>query len=282
MPMTHLPAALWDTQRNRRKNDTAFQPDYPAFVEDHRPRGTGIACDWPISRSIPPWKDRFDGTAHSHRGRIASTSRPRHGFGFVYLRASDDYPDAAGGLQLAAPRSWLYSIAAVHTETAGTDRPGPVRRHDARKQLEWPSPRRVTSVAYGRKLLRFCHRAGHDHRECERPAHLHDRPTTHLAEMLFDDLDFVAELAARVGRTQVSGDAPGDDHASASSRPGMATTWPTQRASSSRRRSCVDPSFRRYRVAGIAHEAGVLPSNYHAPRRAARASLGRPDRLGRR
>ena len=101
------------------------------------------------------------------------------------------------------PRSWLYSIA-PDTETVGTYGPGPVRRADL-ETVEWPHPETVdvSHMVEAAKVLPpglgiITGVGGVFTRTWMMMVY------KHFAEMLFDDLDFVAELAARVGRTQVA------------------------------------------------------------------------------
>ena len=126
------------------------------------------------------------------------------GFDFIYLRANYDYPGTSPVVSTGTPRSWRYSIA-PDSETVGTYGAGPVQTRADMDRIEWPDPATVdvSHIHEAAKVLppglgiitgvggvftRTWMLMGYEH----------------FSEMLADDPDFVAELAARVGRTQVA------------------------------------------------------------------------------
>ncbi len=124
------------------------------------------------------------------------------GFDFIYLRASYDYPGTTPASSTGTMRSFNYSIA-PDFETVGTYGPGPLQTRADMDKIEWPDPKTVDVsdmlaaaqvlppglgiiTGVGGIFTRTWILMGYEH----------------FSTMLSDDLDFVAEIAARVGQIQ--------------------------------------------------------------------------------
>ena len=179
-----------------------FQPDYTRLLKTiayEEPDRVPLA-DFQADTAL---KDKFMGrpirTIADHVAFQAEA-----GFDFIYLRANYDYPGTSPVVSTGTPRSWLYSIA-PDSETIGTYGSGPVQKRADIDTIGWPDPDTVdvSHMHEAAKILpsglgiitgvggiftRTWMLMGYEH----------------FSKMLFDDLDFVVELATRVGRTQVA------------------------------------------------------------------------------
>ena len=179
-----------------------FQPDYTRLLKTiaHEEPDRVPLADFQADTAL---KDKFMGrpirTVADHVAFQAAA-----GFDFIYLRANYDYPGTSPVVSTGTPRSWLYSIA-PDSETVGTYGAGPVQKRADMDTIEWPDPETVdvSHMVEAAKILpsrlgiitgvggvftRTWMLMGYEH----------------FSKMLFDDPDFVAELAARVGHTQVA------------------------------------------------------------------------------
>ena len=240
---------------------TAFQPDYRRLLKTiaHEEPDRVPLADFSADTAL---KDRFMGrpirTIADHVEFQAAA-----GFDFIYLRANYDYPGTPPVVSTGTPRSWLYSIA-PDSETVGTYGPGPVQTRADMETVEWPDPETVdvSHMVEAAKVLppglgiitgvggvftRTWMMMGYEH----------------FSEMLFDDLDFVAELAARVGRTQVA------VMHRVITMPGVVAAWYGDDLAYTESLLVSPKILRRYffpwieELAGIAHKAG-LPFIMHS------------------
>ena len=177
-----------------------FQPDYRRLLKTihHEEPDRVPLADFQADTAL---KDRFMGrpirTIADHVAFQAAA-----GFDFIYLRANYDYPGTSPVVSTGTPRSWLYSIA-PDSETVGTYGAGPVQTRGDIDRIEWPDPATVdvSHIYEAAKLLppglgiitgvggvftRTWMLLGYEH----------------FSEMLADDIEFVAEIAARVGQIQ--------------------------------------------------------------------------------
>ena len=179
-----------------------FQPDYRRLLKSiaHEEPDRVPLADFNADTAL---KDRFMGRpVRSVADHVAFQAAA--GFDFIYLRANYDYPGTSPVVSTGTPRSWLYSIA-PDSETVGTYGAGPVQTRADIDRIEWPDPATVdvSHIYEAAKVLppglgiitgvggvftRTWMLMGYEH----------------FSEMLADDPDLVAELAARVGRTQVA------------------------------------------------------------------------------
>jgi uroporphyrinogen decarboxylase len=179
-----------------------FQPDYRRLLKTvaHEEPDRVPLADFQADTAL---KDKFMGrpirTIEDHVAFQAAA-----GFDFIYLRANYDYPGTSPVVSTGTPRSWLYSIA-PDSETVGTYGPGPVQTRADLDRIEWPDPATVDVshmveaakvtppglgiiTGVGGIFTRTWMLLGYEH----------------FSEMLADDIEFVAETAARVGRIQVA------------------------------------------------------------------------------
>lgn len=178
----------------------AFQPDYRRLLKAiaHEEPDRVPLADLQADTAL---KDRFMGRPiRAVADHVAFQAAA--GFDFIYLRANYDYPGTSPVVSTGTPRSWHYSIA-PDAETVGTYGPGPVQTRGDMDAVEWPDPETVDVshmheaatilpaglgiiTGVGGVFTRTWMLMGYEH----------------FAEMLADDIGFVAELAAQVGRIQ--------------------------------------------------------------------------------
>jgi uroporphyrinogen decarboxylase len=178
----------------------SFQPDYRPLLKTiaHQEPDRVPLADFQADTAL---KDRFMGRPiRSIADHVAFQAAA--GFDFIYLRANYDYPGTSPVVSTGTPRSWRYSIA-PDSETVGTYGAGPVQTRADMDRIEWPDPATVDVshiheaagvlppglgiiTGVGGVFTRTWMLMGYEH----------------FSEMLADDIEFVAELAARVGQIQ--------------------------------------------------------------------------------
>jgi len=177
-----------------------FQPDYHRLLKTiaHEEPDRVPLADFQADTAL---KDKFMGrpirTIADHVAFQAAA-----GFDFIYLRANYDYPGTTPVSSTGTMRSFAYSIA-PDSETVGTYGPGPLQTRADMDRIEWPDPETVDVsdmlqaaevlppglgiiTGVGGIFTRTWILMGYEH----------------FAAMLADDVDFVAETAARVGQIQ--------------------------------------------------------------------------------
>jgi uroporphyrinogen decarboxylase len=177
-----------------------FQPDYRRLLEaiNHEEPDRVPLADFQADTAL---KDRFMGrpirTIADHVAFQAEA-----GFDFIYLRANYDYPGTTPVSSTGTMRSFNYSIA-PDSETVGTYGPGPLQTRADMDRIEWPDPATVDVsdmlgaaevlppglgiiTGVGGIFTRTWILMGYEH----------------FSTTLADDIDFVAEIAARVGQIQ--------------------------------------------------------------------------------
>jgi uroporphyrinogen decarboxylase len=178
----------------------AFTPDYRRLLKAiaHEEADRVPLADFQADTAL---KDKFMGrpirTIADHVAFQAEA-----GFDFIYLRANYDYPGTSPVSSTGTMRSFNYSIA-PDSETVGTYGPGPLQTRADVDKIEWPDPETVDVsdmlqaaevlppglgiiTGVGGIFTRTWMLMGFEH----------------FCEMLADDVDFVGEIAARVGRIQ--------------------------------------------------------------------------------
>jgi uroporphyrinogen decarboxylase len=179
-----------------------FQPDYQRLLKTirHEEPDRVPLADFQADTAL---KDKFMGrpvrTIEDHVAFQAAA-----GFDFIYLRANYDYPGTSPVSSTGTMRSFMHSISdAPDTETVGTYGAGPLQTRDQLDTIDWPDPATVDVsdmqkaaaalppglgliTGVGGIFTRTWMLMGYEH----------------FCDMLADDLDFVAETAARVGKIQ--------------------------------------------------------------------------------